>query len=119
MSKSSKRLNPSSLPLKPGDEIYVPTQWSIDHGDDDMDGGIATVQKIDCDDYGNAFVDVGLFHSLNIDYIMENQEAWKKEYGDRIAHNCPEGQWCADPRRKSPKKSVSFETIVREAGTLI
>jgi hypothetical protein len=87
--------------IQPGDELYVSDVWSIDNGWSDQCGGIAVVERIQRDSYGNVFVHFkGLeHHAPNLKHILEEQEKWEKEYGDRLAHDCPEGTKCPNPRR--------------------
>jgi hypothetical protein len=89
--------------IEPGDELYVSDVWSIDNGWSDQCGGIAIVESIRQDSCGNVFVtflDLK-HHSPNLKYILENQKEWELEYGSKLAHDCPEGTICPNPRRKS------------------
>ena len=90
------------IDLEPGDELYVGSMWYIDHGEDDMCGGIAIVKKLKV--YGGTtFVEFkGLSHSPNLDYLLEHQEEWEKEYKNRVAHDCPEGRMCPALLRVCP-----------------
>lgn len=88
--------------IKPGVELYVGSCWSIDHGDTDMCGGIAVVKQLK--KLGNnTFVEFENLenHAPNLEFVLERQDEWKKEYGNRIAHDCPDvpGHHCPDPRR--------------------
>ena len=95
--------------IKPGDELYVGSSWSLDHGETDMCGGIAVVKRLQ--NWGNGktiFVEFENLenHAPNLEYVLEHQEEWKKEYGNRIAHDCPDvpGHRCPDP--------VEFDTSI-------
>ena len=73
---------------KIGSDIYVPTQWYIDRGEDDISGGLAEVKKIEHMG-NNTFIHVReVSNAFNWDYLKSNQEEWKKEYGQRRA--CPD-----------------------------
>ena len=95
------------MTIKPGDELYVGTRLYIDRGEDDVCGGIATVERISTLDGAvtpTYFVHfVGLPNGINMSYILENQLKWREEYGDRIAHACPDvpGHVCPNPMRRT------------------
>ena len=88
--------------IKPGDELYVSDVWSIDNWWSDQCGGIAIVESIEHDGHGNVFVHfVGLkHHAPNLKFILDAQEKWELEYGAALAHDCPEGTSCSNPKRK-------------------
>lgn len=83
---------------KPGSKIYVPTSLYLGHGMDDFMGGVATVVEVKGDkhlpkDHHNYYMvtvkerpDTG----YNLRYLLENQDKWKKEYGELIAHPDPD-----------------------------
>lgn len=96
---SAKKENLKNLPLymgrqlpQPGDIIYVPTRWSIDHGENDVVGGKAKVKAIKIDNYGNQWVETWEHpnRSYNWDVLLNNQEKWSKEYSDRWAYPDPD-----------------------------
>ena len=91
--------------IGPGDELYVGDSWSIDHGEDDMDGGIAVVKRVYKQGITTFVEFVGLGHVLNLDFVLEHQDEWEKEFGNRLAHDCPDvpGHTCPCPRRKCVK----------------
>lgn len=72
---------------KVGDDIYLPGAWYIDHGEDDKAGGLAEVVKVE-----KEMVGVKEFpgSSYNWGYLRDNQEKWKKEYGNNRAHPDPD-----------------------------
>ena len=85
------KLVPSDI--NPGDELYIGSSWSIDHGETDTCGGIATVKGFSkCrDDQSKYFVSFHEIHrSVNLEYVLEHQDEWEKEYGNSIAHDCPD-----------------------------
>lgn len=79
------------LPKK-GDKIYVGSSYYIDHGEDDFDGGICTIKSVRRDDTGHIFVGVKERPGIetNYEYLMEYQDKWKKEYGDRKGEMNPD-----------------------------
>jgi hypothetical protein len=91
--------------INPGDELYVGDSWSIDHGETDMDGGIAVVKGFSkWGDNSRYFVVFeGLGHSPNLAWVLEHQDEWEKEFSDRLAHDCPDGTKCPNPRRECDK----------------
>lgn len=77
------------LPKK-GDILYVPTRMYLDRGEDDIRGGKATVTSTS-ESYGTIFVAFKeVPNELNLIYLLENQDRWKKEYGDRWAKPDPD-----------------------------
>lgn len=106
--------------VKPGDELYVRSSLYIDHGEDDVCGGIAVVDKVvfkevpqnPVNSYFVYFVD--LDHGYNLTILLQEQEKLCKEYGNRIAHQCPDvpGAKCPAPRRLiEVKKAVGYVTL--------
>ena len=83
---------------KIGDKIYVPTSLYVYRGEDDFEGGLATISSIEKskhlpEDHYN-YLMVGIEErkgtSYNWRYLMENQDKWKAEYGDQVAHPDPD-----------------------------
>lgn len=82
---------------KKGDEIYVPSEFYIDHGEDDFVGGLATVSKISTGISGGIEV-----HFISVRerpghggwnwerYLREKQEKLKAEFGSRRAYADPD-----------------------------
>lgn len=77
--------------LKVGDTIYIGTTMYIDHGQDDVRGGKATVSKIVVEPYAT-FIEVKEVpgHGWNLDILLENQSKWKKEFGNDRAYPDPD-----------------------------
>ena len=81
-----------------GMKVYIPTSMYISHGQDDVAGGIATVEKIEFstflepEHYNYCMVVVKEVpgRGFNWNYLMENQIEWKKRYKKRIAHPDPD-----------------------------
>lgn len=98
--------------IRPGDELYVGTQWSIDHGQDDMCGGIAIVKGVrKIPHCKTLFIDFeNLDHSPNAEILLAEQEEMEKSYGNRIAHMCPDGQRCPNPIRPWPIRKIVVPT---------
>jgi hypothetical protein len=80
---------------KVGDQIYVPTALYIDHGWDDMHGGLATVSWVG-EQWGSTCVRVQEFPGTTYtwDYLYEDQEELEKEFGTSRAHPCPDTAPC-------------------------
>jgi hypothetical protein len=81
---------------KRGDKIYVPTRFYIEHGQDDVLGGLATVthveEKTNVLPVNRYFVSV-LEHpgtSYNWILLSAEQEKLKAEFGDSVARPDPE-----------------------------
>ena len=83
-------------PPKVGDDIYVPTRMYIDHGEDDVDGGLAEVIKVELSmsagDPKCPFVTVKEHpnSSYNWKCLMEEQDDLKKEFKKRRAKVNPD-----------------------------
>ena len=81
-------------PVK-GDKIYVPTQISIDHGEDDIEGGVAHVSKVkqgtgaSKNDVFVSLVEVP-GHSFNWSWLKDQQKELKKRFGGQLAHPDPD-----------------------------
>lgn len=83
---------------KEGDKIYVPTSLYVYRGEDDFEGGLATINKIEYsnhlpeDHYNYTMVGIkerpGTMY--NWKYLMENQDEWKARYGEQVAHPDPD-----------------------------
>lgn len=94
--------------MKPtvGQKIYVPTSLYVYRGQDDFLGGISTVNKIEnsnhlpADHYNYTMVGIeerpGVMYNWN--YLLENQDKWKDQYGDQIARPDPDN----DPEFNQP-----------------
>jgi len=81
-----------------GEMIYIPTQLYISHGEDDVTGGLATINKIKVSDY----LPKGHHNSIMVgvkevkgtlygwSYLLEHQEKWSEEYKGKVAHPDPD-----------------------------
>lgn len=83
---------------KIGDKIYVPSSYYVYRGEDDFEGGLATISSIDKSkhlppDHFN-YLMVGIKERPNTGYnykvLLEKQEVLAKEYGDQVAHPDPD-----------------------------
>lgn len=84
---------------KKGNKLYIPSAYYIDRGWDDFEGGLATIESFDIsktlpeDHYNSIFISFKESpSSYNYRYVLENQEKWKQEYADKIAHPSPDGE---------------------------
>jgi len=78
-----------------GDTIYVPTSCSIDHGETDVEGGVAKIIAVHRGmSAGNTAWFVTTLehpgHSYNYDMLLERQEELAKEFGDKRAYPDPD-----------------------------
>jgi hypothetical protein len=80
-----------SAPPKPGDVIYIPGALYIDHGEDDVAGGMATVSEVETK-YGSTFVSVAEVPGRGYNWasLREQQDRLAEEYKDRRAHPDPD-----------------------------
>ena len=83
---------------KVGDKIYVPSSYYVYRGQDDFDGGIATINKVKASehlpkDHFNYWM-VGIAERETVMYnwrwLMEQQEELKEEYLDKVASPNPD-----------------------------
>ena len=91
---------------KIGDKIYVGSSYYVYRGEDDFEGGKATIDKIEHSKhlpkghYNYTFVGIkerpGTMYNWNP--LLEDQAKLKKEYGNRIAHPDPD----MDPEMNQP-----------------
>lgn len=77
---------------KVGDKIYVATHLYIDHGEDDVVGGLATVTKVQKYNGSNVMLSVEEHpgHSYNWKVLFEDQEELKEEFGQQAAYADPD-----------------------------
>jgi len=88
------------IKAKSGDKIYIPSSYYIDHPQDDVDGGIATINTITVnnylpeDHYNRVFVSVDEIPnvSYNLTSLLEKQDKLKKEFKDKVARLC-DSKW--------------------------
>lgn len=83
---------------KIGDKIYVPSDYYVYRGEDDFDGGIATINKVDVSnrlpiDHINSIM-VGIEERKSAIYnyqsLMKKQDELRDKFGDRIAKPNPD-----------------------------
>ena len=73
-----------------GEDIYVETRWSIDHGEDDVQGGLGEVTKIE-HKYGSHFVYVKeVPNGYNWGLLYPKQDELRKEFGRKRARPDPD-----------------------------
>ena len=78
-----------------GDSIYVPSQFYISHGSDDVRGGKATISKVKKSMSGGKMVwfvtvkETGRGHNWS-QFLKDDQKKLKKEYGNQVAHPDPD-----------------------------
>jgi hypothetical protein len=84
---------------KEGDKLYLPTQMYISRGDDDIQGGIAEIDRIEIskklpiEHYNSimvGFKEIGEGRSWNYRYLLENQEEWSQKYAGKTAKPDPD-----------------------------
>ena len=79
-----------------GEEIYVPSEFYLSHGRDDIRGGCAVVTKITQEKHGDRVV-----HGICVEEfpektyywengLMQEQEKLRRQYGDRRARRDPD-----------------------------
>jgi len=80
-----------ALKLEPGMEIYIPTAWYIDRGEDDIQGGLATIEKIETRGR-HTWVSVkeAPGRSYNLEHLLTVQEKLKVEFGENRARVDPD-----------------------------
>lgn len=82
---------------KVGQDIYVPAELYISHGQDDIQGGLAEVISVVSKTYGNR----KKVHGIKVkevpnktyfweNYLAENQEKWAKRFGMQRAKPDPD-----------------------------
>jgi hypothetical protein len=90
---SAPKLNrpePGEVP-KPGQHIYVPTAMYLDHGEDDFDGGIATIKRVEQEGrYTYVVIEEHPGTSYNWSALAQRQSDFEKEYGDQWSHPSPD-----------------------------
>ena len=94
--KHKNKLHEGAQPPKVGDDIYVPTRMYIDHGEDDVMGGLAEVIEVKLGmSAGNPktpFVTTKEHpnSSYNWNSLFEEQPRLKKEFGKKRAYPDPD-----------------------------
>jgi len=81
-----------------GDKIYVPSSYHVYRGEDDFEGGLATINKVEHSnnlpkDHVN-YTMVGIEENISTMYnyrcLAEEQDELKKIYVGKIAHSSPD-----------------------------
>lgn len=94
--KSRKKSKKFAKPVpKVGAKIYVGTSLYLSHGEDDVEGGLATVSKVEKGISGGEstyYVSVKEHpgHSYNWEFLAEEQNSYRLEYGSQKARACPD-----------------------------
>ena len=83
---------------KIGDKIYVPSSYYVYRGEDDFEGGIATINKVyfskhlPKDHFNYTMVGIegrpGTMYNYRV--LAEEQDELKKEYEGKVAHSSPD-----------------------------
>lgn len=83
---------------KIGDKIYVPSSYYVCRGEDDFEGGLATINKVEHskhlpkDHFNYTMVGIEGRPSTMYNYrvLAEEQDELKKEYAGKVAHSSPD-----------------------------
>lgn len=83
---------------KKGDKLYIPSAYHISRGEDDVDGGLATIDYIEysttlpADDYNAIMVGFEEVQgtAYNYRWLLEEQEKLAVKYKDQIATPNPD-----------------------------
>ena len=83
---------------KIGDKIYVPSSYYVYRGEDDFEGGLATINKVEHSKHlpkGHVnYTMVGIegrpSTMYNYRVLAEEQDELKKEYAGKVAHSAPD-----------------------------
>ncbi|MEQ8174385.1 MAG: hypothetical protein ABRQ26_04870 [Syntrophomonadaceae bacterium] len=80
-----------------GEKIYIPSSLYMDHGEDDVHGGMATIAKVelnlDCPQETNriyVYVEEVPGVVYNYAVLIEEQEKLKERYGGQAAYPDPD-----------------------------
>ena len=83
---------------KIGDKIYVPSSYHVYRGEDDFEGGLATISKIEYSDnlpkthinYIMVAIEEQPSAKYNYKILIKKQSELKKRYKDEVAHPTPD-----------------------------
>ncbi len=82
---------------EPGEKIYIHTSLYLDHGEDDVHGGLATISNVElnpnCPQESNRiYIQVKEVPGVSYNYwvLMQEQEKLKERYGDQVAYPDPD-----------------------------
>jgi len=96
--------------------LYVPSDtFPLDQGEHDVIGGIATIEKLDEERFGEPFVSFVELpdHQYNLRIILEGQESLKKKFGKKKAKtNAPANM--AEERRGLAKDYLMDASLAVE-----
>lgn len=91
----SKLHTDSSKPPEVGNTIYIPSAIYLDHGEDDIQGGLAVVThivwSINSEDWEIVVEGIPNKYYCWFNYLSRNQDKWAKEYGQQEAKPDPSG----------------------------
>ena len=80
-----------------GEKIYIPTSLYMDHGEDDVHGGLATISEVvlnsDCPQESNriyVFVQEVPGVSYNYWVLLRDQDKLRERFGDQAAYPDPD-----------------------------
>jgi hypothetical protein len=82
--------------VKPGDILYVNSSCYIDHGEDDVAGGKATVKRVlKPGENPYVYYPAVEFHGLpgryyNLESILKDQSKLERTFKDKLAHEDPD-----------------------------
>lgn len=89
----------STIPVV-GDKIYIPSAGYVYRGQDDVQGGLATIEKVEVSDtlpahhINSIFIKVEEIPTSRYNYrlLMKEQMKLKKEFGDQVAGPDPDNR---------------------------
>ena len=89
----------STIPVV-GDKIYIPSAGYVYRGQDDVQGGLATISKVGISDrlpgyhINSIFIQVEEIPAARYNYklLMKDQIRLRKEYGDQVAGPDPDNR---------------------------
>ncbi len=101
-------------PIK-GEKIYVPTSLHVYRGEDDFQGGLATIDKVEYSDHLPKdhcnYTMVGIKERKNTMYnwlgLLEKQEELEARFGEQLAHPDP------DYRSEFNQPDADWKTITQ------
>jgi hypothetical protein len=77
--------------FKVGDDIYLHTSLYLSHGEDDFDGGLCEIIRIEETSYGTfLYVKEDSHAGHNYKFLLEEQEELKKIHGKRRGRKNPD-----------------------------
>jgi len=81
-----------------GNKIYVPSSYYVYHGEDDFEGGLAIINKVEYSDhlpkdhcnYTMVGIEGRPTTMYNYKVLLEEQAKLKKRFGNKLAHPDPD-----------------------------